>query len=236
MNNNQAAVKQEAAPKKRKRINFKDLEKAPFITEALAVMLLSVLLFTGENDKIATEILYSVILMASSLLLFVQYIWNKHRIATVLFAGGFTAYTFLYTNLYKEEFGVYAYVYIAAGLSLVALTALHAVPFLAKRPYWLWVANYIPAALLVITGYMNFLGFISVSTVFAFKVYIEAVAIFFICRSLQYPVRIPENKASRKLEIERFGKILSIASLVLTIILVAVAVIVLKSLAKTVLG
>ena len=86
MNNNQAAVKQEAAPKKRKRINFKDLEKAPFITEALAVMLLSVLLFTGENDKIATEILYSVILMASSLLLFVQYIWNKHRIATVLFA------------------------------------------------------------------------------------------------------------------------------------------------------
>ena len=236
MNNNQAAVKQETAPKKRLRFRFKDLEKAPFITEALAVLLLSVLLFTGENDKIATEILYSVILMASSLLLFVQYIWNKHRIATILFAGGFTAYTFLYTNLYKEEFGVYAYVYIAAGISLVALTVLHAIPFLAKRPYWLWVANYIPAALLVITGYMNFLGYTTVSTVFAFKVYIEAVAIFFICRSLQYPVRIPENKLDRKLEVERFGKILSIVSLILTVIVVFVASILLKNLQPTLVG
>ena len=227
MKNNQTAT-QDTVIKKRKRFSFKDLEKAPFITEALAIFVLSVILFTGENDKIGSEILQSLVLLGSSLLLFVQYIWNKHRIATVLFAVGYTVHLFLYTNIFPEEFGSFKFLYIGAGVSLIVLTALHAIPFFAKRPYWLWVANYIPTALLVITGVLNYSGFITVSTVFAFKTFIEAVSIFLICRSLQYPVLIPADKMHKKLEVERFGKFLSIVSMVATIALVAVAVIIIS--------
>ena len=223
MNNNQAA-----APKRRKRFSFKNLEKAPLITEAMAILLISVLLFTGENDKIAPELFLSIFLLASSLLLFVQYIWNKQRIATAGFAVCFTAYSALYSWLFIEELGALSAFYVLSCFTLVILTVLHAIPFFAKRPYWLWFVNCIPTAMLVITGLMSFRGLIGGTSVFGFKVFIEAVVVFLISRSLQYPVRIPENKMSHKIEIERNGKIFSIIGIVIAVVLVFAVNIVLK--------
>lgn len=227
MNNNQTAVN-ETAPKKRFRFNFKNLEKAPLITEALAILVLSVLLFTGENAKIASEIMLSFFLLGSSLLLFVQYIWNKHRIATVGFAVCFTAYTALYSWLFLPEMGAAAIFYILSGVSFIALTVLHAIPAFAKQPYYLWFVNCIPTAMLVITGLMNYRGVIGGTTVFAFKIFIEAVVICLVSRSLQYPVRIPENKMHKKIEIERMAKLFSIIGIAIGVVLVVIAHFVIK--------